>query len=125
MGFGELELCLPSPIFGRGAGGEGKDLILHSDAPNKSAVKGDFQKCDVCIEQYSISDEALFLAPFCRFQFFRSCCLFLITIPLLNITGTPSILEEFLVDASVYLWNACIAIVFTPWFYQVRWCSPS
>ena len=25
-GFGELELCLPSPIFGRGAGGEGKDL---------------------------------------------------------------------------------------------------
>jgi hypothetical protein len=46
MGEGELELCLPSPIFGRrgtriclpspkdgrGAGGEGKDLILHSDA---------------------------------------------------------------------------------------------
>jgi hypothetical protein len=26
MGEGELELCLPSPIFGRGAGGEGKDL---------------------------------------------------------------------------------------------------
>jgi hypothetical protein len=33
MGFGKLELCLPSPILGRGAGGEGKDLILHSDAP--------------------------------------------------------------------------------------------
>jgi hypothetical protein len=30
---GELELSLPSPIFGRGAGGEGKDLILYSDAP--------------------------------------------------------------------------------------------
>jgi hypothetical protein len=26
MGEGELELCLPSPMFGRGAGGEGKDL---------------------------------------------------------------------------------------------------
>ncbi|MEH1769257.1 MAG: hypothetical protein V7L30_23050, partial [Nostoc sp.] len=26
LGEGELELCLPSPIFGRGAGGEGKDL---------------------------------------------------------------------------------------------------
>jgi hypothetical protein len=26
MGEGELELFLPSPIFGRGAGGEGKDL---------------------------------------------------------------------------------------------------
>jgi hypothetical protein len=33
MGEGELELCLPSPIFGRGAGGEGKDLSLHWDAP--------------------------------------------------------------------------------------------
>jgi hypothetical protein len=29
MGEGELELCLPSPIFGRGVGGEGKDLSLH------------------------------------------------------------------------------------------------
>ena len=28
MGEGELELCLPSPNFGRGAGGEGKDLTL-------------------------------------------------------------------------------------------------
>ncbi|WP_251957817.1 hypothetical protein [Nostoc commune] len=26
MGEGELELCLPSPKDGRGAGGEGKDL---------------------------------------------------------------------------------------------------
>jgi hypothetical protein len=26
MGEGELDLSLPSPIFGRGAGGEGKDL---------------------------------------------------------------------------------------------------
>jgi hypothetical protein len=33
MGEGELELCLPSPILGRGAGGEGKDLSLHWDAP--------------------------------------------------------------------------------------------
>jgi hypothetical protein len=33
MGEGELELFLPSPIFGRGAGGEGKDLSLHWDAP--------------------------------------------------------------------------------------------
>jgi hypothetical protein len=36
MGEGELKLCLPSPIFGRGAGGEGKDLILHSDAPDET-----------------------------------------------------------------------------------------
>jgi hypothetical protein len=28
MGEGELELCLPSPIFERGAGGEGKDLSI-------------------------------------------------------------------------------------------------
>jgi hypothetical protein len=33
MGEGELELYLPSPIFGRGAGGEGKDLSLHWDTP--------------------------------------------------------------------------------------------
>jgi hypothetical protein len=46
MGFGELELCLPSrkdgrrgtrclpsPKDGRGAGGEGKDLKQDSDAP--------------------------------------------------------------------------------------------
>jgi hypothetical protein len=33
MGEGELELCLPSPKDGRGAGGEGKDLSLHWDAP--------------------------------------------------------------------------------------------
>jgi hypothetical protein len=33
MGEGELELCLPSPMFGRGAGGEGKDLKQDSDAP--------------------------------------------------------------------------------------------
>jgi hypothetical protein len=39
MGEGELELCLPSPIFGRGAGGEGKDLILHSDAPFQTTFK--------------------------------------------------------------------------------------
>jgi hypothetical protein len=32
-GEGELELCLPSPKHGRGAGGEGKDLSLHWDAP--------------------------------------------------------------------------------------------
>jgi hypothetical protein len=32
MGEGELELFLPSPIFGRGAGGEGKDLSLYWDA---------------------------------------------------------------------------------------------
>jgi hypothetical protein len=32
MAEGELKLCLPSPIFGRGAGGEGKDLSLHWDA---------------------------------------------------------------------------------------------
>jgi hypothetical protein len=36
MGEGELELCLPSPILGRGAGGEGKDLSLHWDAPKGS-----------------------------------------------------------------------------------------
>jgi hypothetical protein len=35
MGEGELELCLPSPILGRGAGGEGKDLSLHCDAPHQ------------------------------------------------------------------------------------------
>jgi hypothetical protein len=34
-GEGELELCLPSPKHGRGAGGEGKDLSLHWDAPNR------------------------------------------------------------------------------------------
>jgi hypothetical protein len=34
MGEGELKLCLPSPKNGRGAGGEGKDLSLHWDAPN-------------------------------------------------------------------------------------------
>jgi hypothetical protein len=39
LGFGELELCLPSPMHGRGAGGEGKDLILHSDAPQYGSVK--------------------------------------------------------------------------------------
>jgi hypothetical protein len=33
MGEGELELCLPSPMFGRGAGGEAKDLKQDSDAP--------------------------------------------------------------------------------------------
>jgi hypothetical protein len=32
MGEGELELCLPSPKDGRGAGGEGKDLSTHWDA---------------------------------------------------------------------------------------------
>jgi hypothetical protein len=26
-------IYLPSPMFGRGAGGEGKDLSLHWDAP--------------------------------------------------------------------------------------------
>ena len=34
MGFGELELCLPSPRFGRGAGGEGENqgyFILKCD----------------------------------------------------------------------------------------------
>jgi hypothetical protein len=36
MGFGELELCLPSPKDGRGAGGEGKDLSLHWYAPEYS-----------------------------------------------------------------------------------------
>jgi hypothetical protein len=35
MGEGELELCLPSPKDGRGAGGEGKDLSLHWDAPRQ------------------------------------------------------------------------------------------
>jgi hypothetical protein len=39
MGEGELELCLPSPKHGRGAGGEGKDLILHWDAPRKPLSK--------------------------------------------------------------------------------------
>jgi hypothetical protein len=34
MGEGELELCLPSPKDGRGAGGEGKDLKQDWDAPN-------------------------------------------------------------------------------------------
>jgi hypothetical protein len=34
MGEGELELCLPSHKDGRGAGGEGKDLSLHWDAPD-------------------------------------------------------------------------------------------
>ena len=42
MGFGELELCLPSPIFGRGAGGEGKDLSTHCDALNQKVVHGRF-----------------------------------------------------------------------------------
>ena len=35
MGEGELELCPPSPIFGRGAGGEGKDLSQNWDVPSK------------------------------------------------------------------------------------------
>jgi hypothetical protein len=42
MGEGELELCLPSPMFGRGAGGEGKDLSLHWDAPPKRTETLDF-----------------------------------------------------------------------------------
>ncbi len=29
-------LCLPSPKDGRGAGGEGKDLSLHWDAPQST-----------------------------------------------------------------------------------------
>ena len=33
LGEGEIELCLPSPKDGRGAGGEGKDLSSHWDAP--------------------------------------------------------------------------------------------
>jgi hypothetical protein len=33
FGRGELELRLPSPKHGRGAGGEGKDLSTHWDAP--------------------------------------------------------------------------------------------
>jgi hypothetical protein len=38
MGEGELELCLPSPIFGRGAGGEGKDLSkIDWDAPDSGS----------------------------------------------------------------------------------------
>jgi hypothetical protein len=40
MGEGELELCLPSPMFGRGAGGEGKDLSTHWDAPWGTVAKG-------------------------------------------------------------------------------------
>jgi hypothetical protein len=38
MGEGELELCLPSPIFGRGAGGEGKDLSKIGMLPQLSAL---------------------------------------------------------------------------------------
>jgi hypothetical protein len=39
MGEGELELCLPSAMFGRGAGGEGKDLNLHWDDPVLILIK--------------------------------------------------------------------------------------
>jgi hypothetical protein len=42
MGEGELELCFPSPMFGRGAGGEGKDLSLHCDAPFSQSSLDDF-----------------------------------------------------------------------------------
>jgi len=38
MGEGELELCLPSPIFGRGAGGEGKDLSKIGMLPSNLAL---------------------------------------------------------------------------------------
>ena len=40
MGEGELELCLPSPIFGRGAGGEGKDLSKIGMLPISPLDKG-------------------------------------------------------------------------------------
>jgi len=40
MGEGELELCIPSPKEGRGAGGEGKDLSKIGMLPsNKPAHK--------------------------------------------------------------------------------------
>ena len=39
MGEGELELCLPPlPSYGRGAGGEGKDLSQNWDAPKFSPL---------------------------------------------------------------------------------------
>ena len=52
MGFGELESCLPSPIFGRGAGGEGKDLSTHWRAPSQIIYKLLYTyqvKVDYCI----------------------------------------------------------------------------
>ncbi len=39
MGEGELELCLPSPMFGRGAGGEGKNLSKIGMLPMKRVSK--------------------------------------------------------------------------------------
>jgi hypothetical protein len=39
MGEGELELFLPSPIFGRGAGGEGKDLSKMGMLPVVSTIE--------------------------------------------------------------------------------------
>jgi len=38
MGEGELELCLPSPKDGRGAGGEGKDLSKIGMLPSNLAL---------------------------------------------------------------------------------------
>jgi hypothetical protein len=37
LGEGELELCLPSPKDGRGAGGEGKDLSKIGMLPGEEA----------------------------------------------------------------------------------------
>jgi hypothetical protein len=36
--FGRRGTRIMSPLFGRGAGGEGKDLSLHWDAPTLSSV---------------------------------------------------------------------------------------
>jgi hypothetical protein len=46
----------PLPIFGRGAGGEGKDLILHSDAPLRELlhqffIHNNMQKCHIVFQQ--------------------------------------------------------------------------
>jgi hypothetical protein len=53
MGEGELELCLPSPKDGRGAGGEGKDLSLHWDAPT------------ICAKNPKISDKNTIVINLC------------------------------------------------------------
>jgi hypothetical protein len=39
LGEGELELCLPSPKHGRGAGGEGKDLSKIGMLPSLFVAK--------------------------------------------------------------------------------------
>jgi hypothetical protein len=54
--FGRRGTRIMSPLFGRGAGGKGKDLILHSDAPLRKLlhqffIHNNMQKCHIVFQQ--------------------------------------------------------------------------